>query len=252
MLDRWKSFPTPNPWFEPREPHPFTRWFEASARAVLLLGWGLYVGGCVLALTAQSITGVFAPYVNYGLIGIFLGILTLGAGLPLYRVAVLRGIVERREIIPALTDARGVAWWWWLFVFVPIVVLSLGVGLVGAILMGVERYGKWQIRVHYVCGGKRRRSAMLVSRQSPAELLDDEVVWITRPRLFVPPVPVDRFGVTGRLDHSTLEARDWLWRAFDRFAVRVQRRRTIHRRARALRNLRRERGRDARYERNSA
>jgi hypothetical protein len=249
MVEGWKNFPAPNPWFEPRELRRSTRWFEAVSRAVVILGWVLFVGGCVAVLAVQPITGVVdTPYLNTVARFAMVGLLILIVGMPIYRSAALRGMMERREFIPALTEERGPRWWWWTFCFVPVLIGSIFAGVIAGPLMTIERFGKVQIRVHYVVDGKRRLCALLVNKKksSPA-LLEGEVVWITRPRWLVRPVAVDRFGGVNRLDTSSYLASDWLWLAFDRVTQRSGRRRAIRRRARALRKLRHDTGRDGRY-----
>jgi hypothetical protein len=241
----WKDYPVPNQAF-PQVVAGGTERLASASTVFLWCSWGIYTAGCIWTLIAYPVTGNAHRAINIGLWGVMLGWALLWFALPLYSRAQSRLMLARGEIIPALTGPNRRSVWFWILLWGPICIATMGTGLVGTIAVVIERANRVRLTVEYVGGGKLRRRGLWVRRHSNRQLWNEEV-WVTRPRLFVPPRPVDRQVRLGELDNCTIDAKDWLHDAFYRSITRAESKRTVKRRARAIARIRHERGRSGRY-----
>jgi len=241
----WKDFHKPDAAFAPHV-GPDGALAARIAAVFLCFAWTLYGSGCVWTLIAYPVTGDGKLAINIGLWGAMAGWALLWVALPLYARAQWRHLLAKRDVIPALSQPRSRPIWFWLVFWGPICVASMGTGLLGTIVVFLERANRVRLSIEYVAGGRLRKCEMWAPRHSDPQLFNAEI-WVTRPRLFAPPRAVDRYASPNRLDFCTIPARDWLHHAFYRAINRRDTMRTIKRRARAIARVRHDVGRGRQY-----
>jgi len=246
-LESWKDFPTPNPWFPPPvEPTTLDGWMETAATGAVRASFALFGMGMIFTAVVPIFAG-FTPWANYGLFGMMAGWAAIFGSLLFYQHVMHRKAERERDFIPAVTEDVGHSCLFLLFISIPVCIVGMAAGFVGTLMMWAARSGKEEISVDYVENGRMKRRTLLVRKGSPKEMREGEIVWVTRPRLFVPTRAVDRNGVVGTLDHASFDAKDWLNHALERADERNDRIRQTKKRARNMKRIRHERGRAAAY-----